>query len=106
MNAAAAEAREALPPGQRLYRWAEFAVLFFVLPTLYVGDWFPFPPVPLLVAVTVLLIIVMLRDPRFDKHQMWNAWALHGEWRRILATFAVCGALEGLKREGASTASR
>lgn len=72
------------------WRWVEFAVLYLGLPVVYVMGLLPFPPVPLLVVVTGVLVVIMLRDPAHDNRSFWDFPALRREWKRIVLVFLIC----------------
>ena len=76
----------------------EFILLFVGLPLIlffhFATDW---PRIPLLWAGSVYCVIVLWRDPAFDRRQLWNASRVRKELPQILALFAagmvVIGAL-------------
>jgi membrane protease YdiL (CAAX protease family) len=77
----------------RLLLAVEFLTLFIALPVvLFLGLASSLPPLPLLWAVAVYCLIVLLRDPNFDRRQLWNAALLRNQLPQILALFAT-GAL-------------
>lgn len=73
-------------------RWAEYTLLYWALPLAYwLGDglsWRP-KPIPLILVVLAMVLVVLLRDPGFDRRTLWNAAGLRLEWRRILRNFLV-----------------
>lgn len=48
--------------------------------------------IPFLLLVTAGCLVVLLRDPSFDRRQLWNAHALRAHARRVVSAF-VLGAI-------------
>lgn len=80
----------------RSYLTGEFFALFVGLPV----GWLllrrvvdaPVPVIPALWMLSVVCLVVLLRDPTFDRRRLWRAGRLRREVPRILAIFAVLGA--------------
>lgn len=67
----------------------EFLVLFVLIP-LYLFLHKPsVPPIPLLWLLALYCLLVLLRDPGFDRSQLWNPSPLYGQLRSILVLFAL-----------------
>ncbi|MGA2807975.1 MAG: CPBP family glutamic-type intramembrane protease [Terracidiphilus sp.] len=67
----------------------EFLLLFVVLPLAYRFSPLRVPALPLLWMVACYAGWQLLRDPRFDRAQLWCANRLPGQLAAILAVFAV-----------------
>jgi membrane protease YdiL (CAAX protease family) len=67
----------------------EFLLLFVALPLGYRFSPVRVPALPALWIVTGYAWWQLLRDPRFDRSQLWNAGQLPGRAGAILAIFAV-----------------
>jgi membrane protease YdiL (CAAX protease family) len=67
----------------------EFGALFIVLPLAYRFSPVRIPALPLLWAAAAYAWWQLLRDPRFDRTQLWNASALPGRVTWIVCIFAV-----------------
>ncbi|HEX4068004.1 MAG TPA: CPBP family intramembrane glutamic endopeptidase [Acidobacteriaceae bacterium] len=67
---------------------AEFLFLFITLPLLLFFHWdTAVPPLPALWIVAVYCLIILLRDPTFDRHQLWNAAAFRKQLPQMLGLF-------------------
>lgn len=80
-------------------RWAEYTLLYWALPLLYwLGDALPWrpKPIPLILVVLAAVLLLLLRDPAFDRRALWNVGGLRREWRRILLTFVAIAPLLAL----------
>ena len=74
----------------RLFLLSEFLLLFIGLPlALFFGLASHLPPLPVLWLVAAYCLVVLLRDPAFDRRQLWNAAPLRRELPQILALFAA-----------------
>jgi uncharacterized protein len=74
----------------RLFLLAEFLILLIGIPlALFFGLAGHLPPLPLLWIVAAYCLTVLLRDPAFDRRQLWNAAPLRRELPQILALFAA-----------------
>jgi uncharacterized protein len=71
----------------------EFGVVFVGLPLAYRFSPLRIPVLPLLWAVTLYALILLLRNPQFDRTRLWNAGAIPAQIASILAVFAVSAAL-------------
>lgn len=67
----------------------EFLVLFIALPLAYRFSPVRVPALPVLWAAAAYAWWQLLRDPHFDRAQLWNAGALSGPWKSILITFVL-----------------
>lgn len=103
---------EHTPPA---YLWAELLTLFIAAPTVFAlwrlfpdpilhaaeaigieASWLAKPNrfmLPLLMLCTVACFITLLRDPRFERKQLWNARAAVRSMPAMLVTFAICASL-------------
>jgi len=73
----------------RLFLATEFLVLFIGLPvSLFFRLAGQLPPLPLLWAVALYCLVVLLRDPTFDRGQLWNAGPLRSQLPQLLGLFA------------------
>lgn len=72
---------------RRLYLAAEFAVLFFVMPTLYIAGVFQPPLIPLLVLGALVCAAALLLDQSFDRRQLWKVGRALPEMRRVVPSF-------------------
>lgn len=74
----------------RLLLGSEFLLLFIGLPmALFFGLATRLPPLPILWAVALYCLIVLLRDPAFDRRQLWNAAPLRHQLPQILGLFVM-----------------
>ncbi len=71
----------------------EFLVLFVALPLAYRFSPVRIPALPLLWVVTGYALWQLLRDPRFDRANLWNIGTLPAKLGVILAIFAVVAVL-------------
>lgn len=67
----------------------EFALLFFVGPTVFACTRHRIPAIPALWVVTAYCLIVMLNDPSFDRGRLWGAAGLRERAPAILTLFAI-----------------
>lgn len=72
---------------------AEFLLLFVALPLGYRFKPFPFPIIPALWLLTAYCLILLLRDPSFDRKLLWNTSVLRQVWQQIVVLFVVLAAL-------------
>jgi membrane protease YdiL (CAAX protease family) len=72
---------------KRLYLIIEFTILFILPPILYILDYLPAPIIPILLLVAVICLIILLRDPTFDRRRLWNVSGLKKCFKRILVQF-------------------
>jgi membrane protease YdiL (CAAX protease family) len=71
----------------------EFLALFLALPLAYRFSPLRIPALPLLWAVCGYALWQLLRDPRFDRAQLWNPAPLIGHTGSILLIFALVALL-------------
>lgn len=68
----------------------EFAALFLAIPlALFFHLVSHIPPLPILWTCALYGLIVLLRDPTFDRRQLWNPAPLRQQLPQILALFAA-----------------
>ena len=68
----------------------EFLVLFVALPlALFLHLDAVLPPLALLWIAAAAGLVVLLRDPTFDRHRLWNAAPLRRQIPQVLALFAA-----------------
>lgn len=68
----------------------EFVILFVGLPVvLYCGFISSVPPLYMLWVAAGYALVILLRDPRFDRRQLWRSGALRAQLPQILALFAA-----------------
>jgi len=77
----------------RLALVAEFLVLFVALPVGYRFSPVRIPALPLLWVVAGYALWQLLRDPGFDRSQLWNAGTLPAKLPAILSIFAAVALL-------------
>jgi membrane protease YdiL (CAAX protease family) len=74
----------------RAFLLSEFLTLFIGVPlALFFGLATSLPPLPILWVVAAYCLIVLLRDPAFDRRQLWNPAPLGRQLPQILALFAA-----------------
>lgn len=73
-------------PG-RIWLTIEYAVLFVVLPVVYVQDLIPLPPIPALWILSAACLAVLLGGGDFDRRRLWNAGRLRSQVLRALLPF-------------------
>ena len=71
----------------------EFLLLFFIGPTLFAYTRHRIPAIPALWGLTAYCLIVLLRDPGFDREHLWNAAALSENARPIVALFTLAAVI-------------
>ena len=81
--------RELAAAPKLLWRAAECAVLFVLVPALYVLDALPFPMIPLLVLVALVCLLMLLRDPTFDRKQLGWGQVRRAHLSPVFAWFIV-----------------
>jgi uncharacterized protein len=82
---------------RRLFLLSEFLLLFIGLPlALFYGLASTLPPLPILWVVAAYCLIILLRDPTFDRRQLWNAAPLRHQLPQVLALFLTGAALVAL----------
>jgi membrane protease YdiL (CAAX protease family) len=80
---------------QRAYLVFEFTLVFFGLPlSLRYLPW-KIPPLPVLWAATGICLFLLLRDPGFDRSELWNPTPLSSEIKNILVLFGIFAVLTG-----------
>ncbi|WP_446745790.1 CPBP family intramembrane glutamic endopeptidase [Silvibacterium acidisoli] len=80
---------------RRILLAAEFVLLFVAGPVLLALHRASFPPLPLLWLIFAYCLVVLLRDPEFERKQLWNAAPLRRELPSILGLFLLGVALIG-----------
>ncbi|HTP89924.1 MAG TPA: CPBP family intramembrane glutamic endopeptidase [Bryobacteraceae bacterium] len=70
-------------------RTIEFALVFFGLPALFAFTRHRIPALPALWLFFAVCLVALLRDPSFDRRQLWNAAAIRGRALSILVPFVV-----------------
>lgn len=78
-----------LSPGLVWSRAIEFAAMFVAAPAglaFFMKAWMVFPAIWLLAAICLL---VLLRDPTFERRQLWNAGGVRRAARLVGLSFAV-----------------
>lgn len=79
---------------RRRYLAYEYAALFFGVPLLLWLTTDVAKVVPTLVGATVACLIILLRDPTFDRTQLWSSAAVgRGMARMLLVWGVLCGML-------------
>lgn len=81
-----------VPPlrSSRIFLASELLLLFVALPlALGLRLIRHVPPMPILWAVAAYCLVALLRDPTFDRRQLWNAVPLRRQLLPILALFGV-----------------
>ena len=82
-------------PGRLVRLAVEFGVLFGAVPVLLATDLINAPLIPVLLAFTAAIFVLLVRDSTFDRRCLWlgpGGWLrTRGEFRRILLWFAVLG---------------
>lgn len=87
----ALSATQSQPGPRALYRFflaTEFLLLFIAIPLLLFFHWdTAVPPLPALWIVAVYCLLALLRDPTFDRHQLWNTGPFRKQLPRMLGLF-------------------
>jgi membrane protease YdiL (CAAX protease family) len=79
---------------RRFFLAAEFLALFIGLPVaLFFGLATRLPPLPILWAAALYCLIVLVRDPTFNRRQLWNAAPLRAQLPQILGLFLLASAI-------------
>jgi len=77
----------------RILRAAEFVLLFFGVPLLYVFRALPLRTViPVLILFSLACLALLLRDRSFDRRRLWNGADFGKRLVRVLAVYLVAGA--------------
>lgn len=76
-------------PRQRLLRWIELIAIFYLPPAIYALGVFRPPIILALLVMGALALTVLLRDPSFDRRQLWRFAGLHHEFRHVVLLFAI-----------------
>lgn len=76
---------ESTSSSHRLGRAIEFAVLFLGLPLAIYVNWLQLWLFPMLWAATAVALIVLLRDPTFDRANLWRPGAAGHHWPGMAA---------------------
>jgi membrane protease YdiL (CAAX protease family) len=73
-----------------LFLASEFLLSFIGIPlALFFRLATKLPPLPVLWLVSVYCLVVLLRDPTFDRRQLWNPAPLRQQLPQVLALFAA-----------------
>jgi len=91
-------ATHAVPRVSRgLYRFClatEFLLLFIAIPLLLFFHWdTAVPPLPALWIVAGYCLLILLRDPAFDRRQLWNAAPFRRQLPQVLGLFLAGAAV-------------
>lgn len=86
------EGKELRTP-QRVARWCELVLLFAGLPLCVWLEPFWLPKIPLLLLFALACLLVLRRDPAFDRRRLWNTAALAGLWQVLLPRAAAVAAV-------------
>ncbi|MDX1501094.1 MAG: CPBP family intramembrane glutamic endopeptidase [Thermoanaerobaculia bacterium] len=89
-------ARRPAGAGHRLWLALEFAALFFGVPAVMTLGPLGGSIIPCLLAAFGLALLYLLRDPGFDRRELWNAAPFAREARRFVPRFLVLAALIAL----------
>lgn len=75
----------------RVYRFVEMLVLFLGVPFgMYMLHSTPYMrPITVAVLMSILVVVLLLRDPSFDRRQLWNLAGFRAELRSMLLLFLV-----------------
>jgi membrane protease YdiL (CAAX protease family) len=79
-----------LSPAERRYRWFELIALFYAIPLVLCFRTYNIPIFPLLWIAALGSIFLLIRDPSFDRTQIWNASAIKRGLPRILSIWILC----------------
>jgi membrane protease YdiL (CAAX protease family) len=74
-------------------RTLEFATLFLIVPAVFAFTRHRIPPIPALWVLMAYCLVILLRDPAFDRQQLWNSGALARYFPAILLVFSVVAAI-------------
>jgi membrane protease YdiL (CAAX protease family) len=81
----------------KTYLACELGILFVIVPAAMALRLLPRAPIPVLLVAAVSCAAVLLRDPTFDRTQLWNAPGALAHARSMLLLFiALAAALTGL----------
>ena len=68
----------------------ECVLLFLLLPAAFSLRLWQVPPIPILGIAALYCLLTLLRDPSFDRRQLWNAEPFRRSLLSILLVFAMC----------------
>src|SRR5262249_24381203 len=71
----------------------EFVLLFFALPALFAYTRHRIPAIPALWVLLAYCLFILLRDPQFDRHCLWDTTPLPHYAPEILGLFALAGVI-------------
>jgi len=71
----------------------EFLLLFFIGPALFVLARPRISPIPVLWAMAAYCLLILMRDPRFDRARLWDTAGLRRHALAIVSLFTVIAAL-------------
>ncbi|UCF66713.1 MAG: CPBP family intramembrane metalloprotease [Acidobacteriota bacterium] len=73
----------------RALLWLEFGGLFFGLPVVYLLRPRPIPAIPVLLIIFVLCIVLLIRDPAFERRSLFRTRQLAATLRDMLPRMVV-----------------
>lgn len=85
--------QEKLPLEQQLLLAVEFILIFFGSPLLVLYGILPKYPIPVLIAVSSLMFIYLLKDPKFHRRRLLHLKALKSHLRPVLMQFIILAGL-------------
>ncbi len=87
-----------LSAGRRVYLVAEYLVLFFVTVAAFITFARGVSPIPFLVVLGAGALVYLLRQPTFDREDLWRPAALRTQLRPILTLWVIAwvAAIAGL----------
>ena len=74
-----------LRPDRKTYLLFEFLVVFIGLPGLYATGWIRVYSIPLLIMLSLVCLLVLIRDPGFDNRQLIRL----GAWKELARPMMV-----------------
>jgi len=78
-----------LSVGRRVYLVAEYLALFFVTVAAFITFARGVSPIPFLVVLGAGALVYLLRQPTFDRQDLWRPRALRTQLRPILTLWAI-----------------
>ncbi|MEV4320548.1 type II CAAX endopeptidase family protein [Actinocrispum sp. NPDC049592] len=87
-----------LSAGRRVYLVAEYLVLFFVTVAAFITFARGVSPIPFLVVLGAGALVYLLRQPAFDRQDLWRPQAIRTQLRPILTLWVIAwvAAIAGL----------
>jgi len=74
---------------QRAWRWVEMLALLVAPAWVYYAGWWRPELLVALVVLGLIGLLILLRDPTFDRRQLWNFSALKYEYKSMLLLYAM-----------------